>query len=45
MKQVNNSRFLRYEEPELKDGVDYYVLIMSEWNKKVGVHGQKNLLR
>ena len=34
MKQVYNSRFLRYEEPELKDGVDYYVLIMSEWNKK-----------
>ena len=34
MKQVNNSTFLRYEEPELKDSVDYYVLIMSEWSKK-----------
>ena len=34
MKQVNNSIFLRYEEPELKDSVDYYVLIMSEWSKK-----------
>lgn len=34
LKQVNNSRFLRYEEPELKDGVDFYVLIMSEWSKK-----------
>ena len=34
MKQVNRSFFLRYEEPELKDSVDYYVLIMSEWSKK-----------
>ena len=34
MKQVNNSYFLRYEEPELRDGVDYYVLIFSEWSKK-----------
>lgn len=34
MKQVNNSIFLRYEEPELKDGVDFHVLIMSEWSKK-----------
>ena len=34
MKQVNNSIFLRYEEPELKDSVDYYVLMMSEWSKK-----------
>lgn len=34
MKQVNNSIFLRYEEPELKDSVDYYVLTMSEWSKK-----------
>ena len=34
MKQVNNSRFLRYETPELKDSVDYYVLTMSEWSKK-----------
>lgn len=34
MKQVNNSIFLRYEEPELRDGVDFYVLIFSEWSKK-----------
>ena len=34
LKQVNESKFLRYEEPELKDSVDYYVLIMSEWSKK-----------
>lgn len=34
MKQVNNSIFLRYEEPELKEGVDFHVLIMSEWSKK-----------
>lgn len=34
MKQVNNSIFLRYEEPELKDGVDFYVLTMSEWSNK-----------
>ncbi len=34
MKQVNNSIFLRYEEPELKDGVDFYVLTMSEWSSK-----------
>lgn len=34
LKAVNNSVFLRYETPELKDGVDYYVLIMSEWSKK-----------
>ena len=34
LKAVNHSIFLRYETPELKDGVDYYVLIMSEWNKK-----------
>ncbi len=34
LKTVNRSIFLRYEEPELKDNVDYYVLIMSEWNNK-----------
>lgn len=34
LKSVNHSIFVRYEEPELKDGVDYYVLTMSEWNKK-----------
>lgn len=34
MKQVNNSIFLRYDQPELRDGVDFYVLIFSEWNKK-----------
>lgn len=34
MKQVNNSIFLRYAQPELRDGVDFYVLIFSEWNKK-----------
>lgn len=34
LKQVNESRFLRYEEAELKDGVDLYVLIFSEWNAK-----------
>ncbi len=34
MKQINNSTFLRYDEPELRDGVDFYVLIFSEWNKK-----------
>ena len=34
IKHVNNSYFLRYDEPELKDSVDYYVLTMCEWNKK-----------
>ena len=34
MKQENNSIFLRYEEPELKDGVDYYVLTFCEWSQK-----------
>ncbi len=34
MKQINRSIFLRYEGTELKDGVDYYVLIFSEWSKK-----------
>ena len=34
LKAVNNSYFLRYDTPELKDNVDFYVLIMSEWNKK-----------
>ena len=34
VKQVNRSVFLRFDEPELKDGIDFYVLIMSEWNKK-----------
>ena len=34
LKQVNQSYFLRYEQPELRDGVDFYVIIMSEWNKK-----------
>ena len=34
LKQVNESKFLRYEEPELKDGVDLYILIFSEWNTK-----------
>lgn len=34
LKAVNNSYFLRYETPELKDNVDYYVLTMSEWSKK-----------
>ncbi len=34
LKAVNNSIFVRYETPELKDGVDYYVLTMSEWSKK-----------
>ena len=34
MKQINHSFFLRYEKPEQKDGVDFYVLTMSEWNKK-----------
>lgn len=34
MKHVNNSYFLRYDEPELKDSVDYYVLTMCEWSKK-----------
>ena len=34
IKHVNNSYFLRYEEPELKDSVDYYVLTMCEWSKK-----------
>ncbi len=34
IKHVNNSYFLRYDEPELKDSVDYYVLTMCEWSKK-----------
>ena len=34
MKQVNKSIFLRYEQPELRAGVDFYVLTFSEWNKK-----------
>lgn len=34
LKQVNESKFLRYEEAELKDGVDLYVLLFSEWNHK-----------
>ena len=34
IKQVNRSIFLRYEGSELNDGVDYYVLIFSEWSKK-----------
>ena len=34
LKAVNNSYFLRYETPELKDNVDNYVLMMSEWSKK-----------
>lgn len=34
IKHVNNSYFLRYDEPELKDSVDYYLLTMCEWSKK-----------
>ena len=34
LKSVNNSIFLRYESPEIKDSVDYYVLVVSEWSKK-----------
>ncbi|HIZ03716.1 MAG TPA: hypothetical protein H9727_05465 [Candidatus Borkfalkia avistercoris] len=34
LKAVNNSYFVRYDTPDLKDNVDYYVLIMSEWSKK-----------
>lgn len=34
MKQVNLSYFSHYDKPEHKDGIDYYVLIMSEWSKK-----------
>lgn len=34
IKQVNRSIFLRYEGSELNDGVDYYVLMFSEWSKK-----------
>ena len=34
MKQVNVSYFSRYEQPETKDGVEYNVLIFSEWSKK-----------
>ena len=46
LKSVNNSIFLRYESPEIKDSVDYYVLVVSEWSKKkIRIYGQKNLLR
>ena len=34
LKQVNESKFLRYEEAENKDGVDLNILIFSEWNYK-----------
>ena len=34
MKQVNNSIFLRTEEPETKFSVDFNVLTFSEWSKK-----------
>ena len=34
LKQVNESKFLRYEDYETKDGVDLYILIFSEWNAK-----------
>ncbi len=38
IKHVNNSYFLRYEAPELKDSVDYYVLTMCEWSKKKSLY-------
>ena len=43
IKHVNNSYFLRYDEPELKDSVDYYVLTMCEWSKKKSEYLDKKI--
>ncbi len=43
MKQVNKSFFLRYEDTELKDGVDFNVLIMSEWSNKKSEYMERKI--
>ena len=44
LKQVNESKFLRYEDYENKDGVDLYILIFSEWNTKKSEYMDRKIL-
>ena len=44
LKQVNESKFLRYEDYETKDGVDLYILIFSEWNAKKSEYMDRKIM-